>query len=331
MKTRRHLTAVVINGLIACASSTPAGAQTAAWRPDQAVEISAATAPGGGADRTARFIQKLLQEKKLLPLPMTVANKPGGGGGIGLRYLNQHAGNGHFLQIYSPNVLAGFIVGQVPLNYTEITPIATLYSEHMLVAVRTDSPVKNGRDLIERLRQDPKSLSLTVGIGLGNMNHIGAALPLRAGGVDVKAVKAVVFNTIAESVTAVVGGHIDIVAATPSTVLAMVQSGRLRVLGITAPQRVPGLFAQVPTWREQGIDSIASFWHGVIGPAGMTPQQIAYWEDMLTTLAATDEWKVQMEQNYLTPQFLKSADSAKFLRAQFAELKSVLTDLGMAK
>ena len=331
MKTYQYLTAVGISVLVACVASTPAEAQTAAWRPDQAVEISASTAPGGGADRTARFIQKLVQDKKLLPFPMVVANKPGAGGGIGLRYLNQHAGNGHFLQIYSPNVLAGYVVGQVSVNYTEVTPIATLYSEHMLVAVRADSPVKNGRDLIERLRQDPKSLSMTVGIGLGNMNHIGAALPLRAGGVDVKAVKAVVFNTIAESVTAVVGGHIDIVAATPSTVLTMVQAGRLRVLGITAPQRVPGLFAQVPTWREQGIDSIASFWHGVIGPAGMTPAQVAYWEDMLAALAATDEWKAQMEQNYLTPQFMKSADTAKFLRAQSAELKSVLTDLGMAK
>ncbi len=317
--------------LVVGATPAPAAAQSISWRPEQIVELSASTAPGGGADRTARFIQRLLQEKKLLAFPVTVANKPGGGGGIGLRYLNQHPGNGHFLQIYSPNVLAGYIVGHVPINYTELTPIATLYSEHMLVAVRADSPLKNGRDLIERLRQDPKSLSMTVGIGLGNMNHIGAALPLRAGGVDVKAVKAVVFNTIAESVTAVAGGHIDIVAATPSTVLAQVQAGRLRVLGITSPQRVPGLYAQVPTWKEQGIDSIASFWHGVIGPVGMTPAQVSYWEDMLATLAATDEWKVQLEQNYLTPQFMKSADTAKFLRAQYAELRSVLVELGMAK
>jgi putative tricarboxylic transport membrane protein len=323
----RVLCAVVVVYL----TPTAAHAQSAPWRPDQTVEISAATAPGGGADRTARFIQRLAQEKKLIAFSFVVVNKPGGGGGIGLRYLNQHAGNGHYLQIYSPNVLAGYIVGQVPMNYTEVTPIAILYSEHMLVAVRVDSPVKNGRDLIERLRQDPKSLSMTVGIGLGNMNHIGAALPLHAGGVDVKAVKAVVFNTIAESVTAVVGGHIDIVAATPSTVLSQVQAGRLRVLGITAPQRVRGLFAQVPTWREQGIDSIASFWHGVIGPAGMTPAQVAYWEDLLATLAASDEWKAQMEQNYLTPQFMKSAQSASFLRAQYQELRSILVELGMAK
>jgi putative tricarboxylic transport membrane protein len=325
----RQVSTVLIALFIAAVAAVPAVAQ--GWKPEQNVEISVGTAPGGGADRTARFIQRLIQEKKLMPQAVLVTNKPGGGGTIAMRYLNTHPGNGHFLQMYSPNVLAGYITGQVSVNYNEVTPIATLYSEHMLVAVRTDSPIKDGRDLIARLKADPKSLSMTVGIGLGNMNHIGAALPLRAGGVDVKAVKAVVFNTIAESVTAVVGGHIDIVAATPSTVLSMVQSGRLRVLGITAPQRVPGLFANVPTWREQGIDSIASFWHGVIGPAGMTPAQIAYWEDMLAMLSTTDEWKVQMEQNYLTPQFLKSADTAKFLRAQFTELKSVLTDLGMAK
>jgi putative tricarboxylic transport membrane protein len=136
---------------------------------------------------------------------------------------------------------------------------------------------------------------------------------------------------VAESVTAVIGGHIDIVAATPSTVLAQVQAGRMRVLGITAPARVPGLFAQYPTWREQGIDSIASFWHAVVGPAGMTPAQVQYWEEMMATLAATDEWKKQLEDNYLTSHFLKSADSTKFLRAQYNELKSILSELGMAK
>jgi putative tricarboxylic transport membrane protein len=330
MQVRLHAGQILL-AIAMAAGTAPAAAQPAAWRPEQVIEISASTAPGGGADRTARFIQKLLQEKKLIPYPVVVANKPGAGGGIGMRYLNTHPANGHFLQIYSPNVLTGYIVGQVSVNYNEVTPIATLYSEHMLVAVRTDSPVKSGRDLIDRLRQDPKALSMTVGIGLGNMNHIGAALPLKAGGVDVRAMKAVVFNTVAESVTAVVGGHIDIVAATPSIVLAQVQAGRLRVLGITAPQRVPGVFAQVPTWREQGIDSIASFWHAVIGPAGMTPPQVRYWEDTMATLAATDEWKAQLDQNYLTPQFLKSSDTSRFLASQYSELRAILQELGMAK
>lgn len=326
---------VVFAALFAQATHTRAadssGVQTAPWKPEQNVEISVPTAPGGGADRTARFIQKLIQEKKLIAFPVVVVNKPGGGGGIGLRYLNTHAGNGHYLQMYSPNVLAGSIVGNVPLNHTDITPIATLYSEYHLVAVRADSPLKNGRDLIERLRQDPRSLSMTVGIGVGNMNHIGAALPMRVGGVDVKSVKAVVFNTVAESVTSVVGGHIDIVAATPSTVLAQVQAGRLRVLGIAGPQRVPGLFADVPTWKEQGIDAIAEFWHAVIGPKGMAPAQVAYWDDMLATLAATDDWKAQLERNYLSPLFMKSAETTKFLNMQHAEIRAILQELGMAK
>ncbi len=315
--------------LVCCVVAAPAAAQ--GWKPDQNVEISVGAGPGGGADRTARFIQRLIQEKKSIPQAVLVSNKPGGSGTIAMRYLNTHQGNGHFLQMYSPNVLTGYITGQASVNYNEVTPIAILYSEPMLIAVRTESPIKDGRDLIARLKADPKSLSMTVGIGLGNMNHIGAALPLRAGGVDVKQVKAVVFNTIAESVTAVVGGHIDIVAATPSTILAQVQAGRLRVLGITAPQRVPGLFAQYPTWREQGIDSIASFWHAVIGPTGMTPAQIQYWEELLALLSTTDEWKKQIEENYLAPQFMKSADSTKFLRNQYTELKSILTELGMAK
>lgn len=320
-----------VAGMALAVVCTAATAQQAGWKPEQTVEISVGTAPGGGADRTARFIQKLIQDRKLLPNPIVVANKPGGGGTVGLRYLNQHMGNAHFLQMYSPNVLAGTIVGTVSVPHTDITPVATLYTEPMLVAVRTESPIKTGRELMERLKQDPRSLTITVGIGLGNMNHIGAALPMRAVGIDVRQVKAVVFNTVAESVTAVVGGHIDLVAATPSTILAQVQAGRLRALGIASPQRVPGVYANTPTWREQGIDVSASFWHAVIGPKGLTPAQTAFWENMIVQLAATDEWKEQLERNYLLPLLMKSAETEKFLAAQHAELKSVLTALGMAK
>lgn len=322
-----------VAGAAFAVAAAPGGAiaQGAIWKPDQNVEIVVFTAPGGGADRTARFLQRLIQDRKSIPHPAVVSNRPGGGGGVGLRYLNQQAGNGHFVMVYSPNVLAGSITGQVPPHHTDITPIATLYSENMIVAVRTDSPIKSGRELVDILRKDPKALTMTVGIGLGNMNHIGAALPLRIGGVDVKSVRAVVFNTIAESVTAVVGGHIDIVAATPSTVLAQVQAGRLRILGIAAPQRLHGIFAGTPTWREQGIDSVSAFWHAIIGPKGMTPGQTAYWEDLLATLAGTDDWKAQIDKNYLFPMFLKAAESTKFIGAQHAELKSILTELGMVK
>lgn len=330
MRKNERASWLALSAVLFTCTTTLAGAQSA-WKPEQNVEISVATAPGGGADRTARFIQKLIQEKKLLSVPVVVVNKPGAGGGIGIRHLNQHAGNAHYVQMYSPNVLAGYVVGNVPFNYTDVTPIATFYSENLLLAVRTESPVKSGRDMIERLRQDPKSLSLTVGIGLGNMNHIGAALPMRAGGVDVKAVKAVVFNTVAEGVTAVVGGHIDMVAATPSTVLAQMQAGRLRVLGIAAPRRVHGIYANTPTWKEQGIDSVASFWHAMIGAKDMTPAQVAYWEELMATLAATEEWRAQMDQNYLLPMFMKSAETRKFLASQYAEIRSILTELGMAK
>ena len=94
---------------------------------------------------------------------------------------------------------------------------------------------------------------------------------------------------------------------------------------------MPGLYAQSPTWREQGIDSIASFWHAVIGPAGMSAAQVRYWEEMLAQLAVTEDWKKQLDDNYLTPQFMKSAAATKFLGAQYGELKSILTELGMAK
>ncbi len=105
---------------------------------------------------------------------------------------------------------------------------------------------------------------------------------MRSAGIDPKKLKMVVFKTNAESLTAVIGGHIQAVVSSVSAALPQVQAGNARMLGVTAPQRVGGSIANVPTMREQGIDAMGiSNWRGIFGAKGLTPAQIAFWEDTL--------------------------------------------------
>ncbi|HET7595784.1 MAG TPA: tripartite tricarboxylate transporter substrate binding protein, partial [Burkholderiales bacterium] len=104
----------------------PGIAHAQTWKPDNAVEIIAPSAAGGGTDHTARVMQKIIQDQRLLDVPVSVVNKPGGGGSVALIYLKQHAGNGHHAEVASAVLLTNHIVGRSPLSYTDFTPIALL-------------------------------------------------------------------------------------------------------------------------------------------------------------------------------------------------------------
>ena len=302
-----------------------------AWKPEKNVEIVIGAGAGAAADRTARAVQKIIEDRKLVPVTSSVINKPGAGYSLSWIYLNQHPGDGHYLAITTLALLTNAITGVNPLTYTDVTPIAQLFTDYVVVAVRADSPLKTGRDLVERLKADPSALSIALAASLGNQNHIATALALKAGGVDVKKLKIVVLNSSAISVTTLLGGHVNAVAATVTNVLAQMQAGNLRVLAVSSPQRLPGELASIPTWKEQGYDAVFGNWRGVIGPKGISAAQVTYWEDVFAKVVATEEWKEAMAKNFWSDFYLNSRDSRRFLEQESRQLKALLTDLGLVK
>ncbi len=249
-----------------------------AWKPDQRVELLVGVSAGAGSDTTAREIHKLLTEKKLIDANASVVNKPGGGGAIALTYLNQQAGNGHYVMVTSPTMLTNHITGRTSLNYTDVTPLAQAGSEFVVFSVRTESPIRTAMDLAERLKADPGSLTFAVGNSTGSHNHIATAQVTKALGGDPKRLKVVAFGGSAEGVAALLGGHIDVTASPPSVMLQHVKAGRARFLAVASDRRLSGELATVPTWRELGIHAIASNWRSIIGPRGMSEEQVRYWE-----------------------------------------------------
>jgi putative tricarboxylic transport membrane protein len=301
------------------------------WQPDKSIEIVVPTTPGGGIDRTARLLQKIIQEGGLSPVPVTVTNKPGGGGAVSLVYLNQHSGDAHFVAINSPNLIANDLNGRGAVKYRDVTPLANLFSEYTVVAVRTESPLKSGRDFVDALRKDPQSLAVSTPTTLGSVNHLSFALVAKAAGVDPRKLKAVVLGSGGDAVTALLGGHIDAHTGTPSSVVRMVQGGKVRALAILAPKRIGGPYADTPTWTELGYKAVMDTWRGVIGPKGMTAAQIAWWDGVLAKVVASPLWKEALEQNTWEANYLNSAQTRKQFDAEHAEYRAILGELGMLK
>lgn len=317
--------------VLVAAIATQCGVAQAQWKPERTVEIIAPSGPGGTTDRTARVVAGILTKYKLVDVPVNVVNKPGGSGTIGLTYLNQHPGDGHYMIVATTGSISNNIVGLIPYNHTAFSPLAMLFEEYLAVTVRADSPIKSGRDLVEMLKKNPQSASFGISTSLGGANHTTLLTCLRAGGVDIRKLRAVVFPGGAATTTAVLGGHVDVVNTGLGNMIGQMRDGKLRVLAISSPKRMWGDFANVPTWRDQGVAADSSSWRGMMGPRGLTPAQVAYWDKVFAAMAATEEWKKELEENFWVNGYANAQNARRRLDEEFEEYKAVLTEIGLAK
>jgi len=317
--------------VVAPASWSPTALAQASWAPDKPVEIVVPAAAGGGTDRTARLIQKILTDQKAIPTPTIVVNKPGAGSSIGNRYVAQHKGDGHYLAITQPTLITDAIMGLTTIGYTSFTPLAQLGTEYNGFAVKADSPLKSAKDIIDRLKQDPGSVSFAISNALGSTGHIALALVMKQAGIDPAKLTIVVFQSGGQSRTALLGGHVDVNVTTLANLVDLVDSGMVRTLAVTAAKRLPAPFANVPTWREMGVNAVIGHWRGVVGPPEMTPEQTAFWDKRLAAVAASDEWKADAQKTSVEVDYMDSASSRKFLVDQYREMERLLAQLGLAK
>lgn len=318
----------MLSGLLMLGAASAAGAQ--AWSPQKNVEIAVPNSPGGSNDRTARQIESFLTKHGLANATFSVVNKPGGGGAIAYTYVNQHAGDAHYLLVATPALLLSHIAGSSKLSHADFSPIASLFNDYYVFAVNAASPMKTGKDLIDRLKTDPQSVAMGFPTALGQ-NQVGAALLLKAIGRNARDFKAVVFKGTAEAATALLGGHIQLIITPAGNASPHVAGGRMRVIAVAAPQRFPGVLATAPTWREQGIDLVFSGWRAVMGPPRLSPPQIGYWESALRKATALPEWKADLEKNYWSDDFAGSDQFRKDLNTDYAAMKAVMVELGLAK
>lgn len=309
--------------------AAPLSAQT--WKPEKPVEIIVGTTPGGPQDRQGRLVQRIFQERKLFDQTSSVLNKPGGGGAVALSYLSQHKGDAHLMQIVAQPLISNHVAGRGKQHYTDFSPLAILAVEYVALVVRTESPIKDAREFVDQMRKNPAAYSVAIGTVPGNGTHTSYAHAMKAAGVDIKRMRSVAFSSAAEGMTAVMGGHVDAGAGAVSTVIAQVRAGKLRVLAIGAPRRWDGELASAPTWKELGIDSAQDLWRGLAGPPGLSAAQTAYWDATISRALKDPEWLKDIERNLMANVYKNSAETLKHWQAEYADIKALFTEMGLAK
>jgi putative tricarboxylic transport membrane protein len=316
--------------LLFCAC-TAAYAQTMQpWQPQRQVEIVVGSGPGGGNDRNARGLQKVMHENKWLQ-NVSVVNKVGGGGALSYTYVNGHAADAHYLVFVRQGLLSNHILGRSAIGPNDMTALAMLTSEPSGLAVRSaNAALKSLPDVLERLKQDPQSLTTSLGSTRAGSPHLMLGMLAKAGGIDARRLKLVTFSGGAESATQLLGGHIDMAAVSIDNAAPHHKSGAMRILGVSSKQRLAAL-PDVPTFKEQGYDIVMEGFTIVMGPRGLTPAQVSYWENLLERVSNNAEWKRLLAADLQDWDFRKAAATREHLKQQYEISRGLLADIGMTK
>jgi putative tricarboxylic transport membrane protein len=300
------------------------------WSPTRNIEIIVSSGAGGAADREARELQRHLQKLPGMP-PITVNNRPGGGGSIAWLVLNQHQGDAHWIATMNVALLTNHILGTSPLHYRDLTPLAMLMREYVAVWTHAASPLKTVKDLLARLKANPSSVSFGLSPALGNQNHIVLGMLAKAAGIDPRQLKIVVYSNGGAGITAALGGHVDAWAGSLAGAIPLAQSGKVNVMGVSAASRQPGRAVALPTFREQGIDAVYAGYRGSVGPGGLSAAQRAYWDATFAKIVSTPEWKAAALEYAWEPDYKNSAEAQQYLAQAYNNLKNILSELGVTR
>ena len=296
--------------------------------PTKNIEVVVPFAPGGGTDNLMRMITGIIDENKWASVSMNVNNRAGGSGAVGYSYLISKKGDSHVVAGATPMVVSGKLQGRLPGNHRDaMTMLMIVAIDELMLSVRSESPYKTIEEFVAAARAKPGVLTLG-GTGIHNEDHIFTHLFEEAAKVKVKYVP---FNSGGEVTAALMGGHIDAGVMNPNEISAQVEAGKAKNLAVAARKRMPDA-PDVPTFAEKGH---AFYWEqmrGVVGPAGMAPEAVAWWQDTLKKVTASKKWRDDyIKHNLLTPTSWTGEEANKYLDGITSDYESALSALGGLK
>ncbi len=300
----------------------------AEWKPTKPIDFVAPFAPGGGSDILARSIASIIEGEKLCPVPLLVSNKAGGSGLVGTTAVAQQKGDTHVLVTYIPGqAQAALVAGKGAATYRDLTMICNLALDEQLIVVKADSPFKTIKDLVAEAKKRPGELTVG-GTGSGQDDHICQRKWEKAAGIRLRYVP---FKSGGECITALLGGHVNLIWANPPEFVPQWEAKMVRPVAVAKTTRMPE-FSDVPALKEIGYDVTYYFYRGIGAASGIPAEVAAFYENMFKRMAESSAWKERYIKKYmLSPNWMGSKEFAKVVAQNEEESKEILKDLGLLK
>ena len=304
-----------------------------AWEPSKPVEFVVPAGTGGGADQMARLIQGIVVKHKLMKESLVVVNKSGGAGAEGFLSVKEAQGDPHKIIITLSNLFTTPMATGVPFSWKDMTPVSMLALDQFVLWVNADTPHKTAAEFIAAAKAAGPSKFKMAGTGSKQEDQILTVGLEKATGTKFIYVP---FKGGGDVAVQLVGGHVDSTVNNPIEAVAQWRAGKLRPLCVFDDTRMPykekvtetQSWYDIPTCKEAGVPTDYVMLRGIFMAPGVTPDQTAFYVDLLKKVRETPDWKEYMEKGAFNTTAMTGADFRKWLESAEATHRQLMTEAG---
>ncbi len=282
---------------------------------------------GGGWDGTARGTGEALTEAGIVG-SASYENMSGGGGGVAIAHMIENADSmGNTVMVNSTPIVIRSLTGVFPQSFRDLTLVAGTIGDYAALVVQADSPITSMEDLLTTFQADASSFAIGGGSVPGGMDHLVAAMAMEAAGEDPTGFNYIPYDAGGAAMAGLLSGEIQALSTGFSEAVALAEQGEVRILGVTAPERVDA-FADAPTMMEQGLEVEFVNWRGFFAAPGLDEAQVDAMRGAIAAMYDTPEWEAVRARNGWVNIHNPGADFEAFLEAQEEQIGDLMRTLG---
>ena len=306
-------------------------AHAAPWQPTKNVEFVVPAGTGGGADQMARLIQGIITKNNLMKTSMVVVNKGGGAGAEGFLEIKNAKGDPHKIVITLSNMFTTPLATGVPFSWKDMTPVAMLALDEFVLWVNAEMPYKTTQEYLAAVKASGGKLKMG-GTGSKQEDQIITALIEKS-----QATKFIYvpYKGGGEVAVQLVGKHVDSTVNNPIEAVAQWRGSKLRPLCVFDGKRLAykdkiadKAWSDIPTCKEGGLDVEYLMLRGIFMAPGVTPEQTAYYVELMKKVRATAEWKKFMDEGAFNQTFMEGAEFARWVANEEIRHRLLMQEAG---
>ena len=313
------------------------GLPALAWEPNKPVEFVVPAGTGGGADQMARLIQGITVKHKLMKESLVVVNKAGGAGAEGFLSVKEAKADPHKIIITLSNLFTTPMATGLPFSWRDMTPVSMMALDQFVLWINAEKPYKTAAEYIAAVKAAGPSKMKMGGTGSKQEDQILTVGLEKATGTKFIYVP---YKGGGEVAVQLVGGHIDSTVNNPIEAVAQWRAGTLRALCVFDHDRMPykekitatQSWYDIPTCKEAGVATDYVMLRGIFMAPGVTPDQVAYFTELLKKVRETPDWKEYMEKGAFNRTSMSGPEFRKWLEGAETMHKQLMVEAGfMAK
>jgi len=294
--------------------------QAHAVYPDKPIRFISSTAAGGPLDTMARTMGKMLSDE--LKQPVIIENKPGGTGIVAMNYALNQPADGYTIVTATGSTSFMLAEGNASFTENDFIFISGLQSEPAALAVLKSSPIKNLEDFLQFTKKEPEKVNIA-GYGNAGFNQLVYSKLMQQANFKGSWVP---YTSAGQVVLSLLGGQVPAAIITPSSAIAQVQNGDIRLIAISTAKR-DTYFPNVPTFKEKGFNIVESLWRGIMVKKGTSNEVITKLTLAINNVEKSAEWKKFMAENAQSSMNLSVDQMQEFVKSEIVTRKAFLNQL----